>query len=576
MVDRVQRSFGRQADAARHRAPQSPVPEAKSLASSGVDTYVPKLLPGPGALQPKAALALQRTVGNRATTIAIQRHQLDPGREGEGEESDEIVQRRTGPATAGVQRTAGHRSTRRSASFGRTSPAGAGTPLWGNGGHALQRDKGGTAVKVPPGADPKAPVPEGDKGVPDPDVLAKALKEYKSFVDGGPYTKADFVPDFTENFGKFDTKYDPGARQLDISMRIKFTFPDLPVPKVTDIQTMMQAIKVRAIRAGYVTNFLGQVHKGWSGKFQFKNIREPQAVWGKLNPVSVKLNVTPTKTNEHYTMKAYLNKKGTANVSPNPAAGKKGSGTVTFFKGDIDSSTQDFTGDKNTAPHEIARLQRNLPKIRFANNSADIDAKYIPDLIYVADYLKRMNRPKFQITAVGHANKTGGASINSPLSAKRAANVRDKLKGFGVSNHDLDSIGVGSQGATAHGSWRKVDFRIKTDPSFSNVQDTTLHEFGHMLGLDDEYVAGRAIQLQHQRNFVRKMLGNPDYGPGQENKYADEVSKVDALQSASVMYSGDEIRAQHYVTMWQALYNVAETAKAPVPAFTFKDWKVVE
>jgi hypothetical protein len=72
------------------------------------------------------------------------------------------------------------------------------------------------------------------------------------------------------------------------------------------------------------------------------------------------------------------------------------------------------------------------------------------------------------------------------------------------------------------------------------------------------------------------MLGDEAYGKGQKNKYADEVTKVDPLSSASVMESGNEIRVYHYVTMWQALYDTAAKApKQPAPPFTWKDWKVI-
>ena len=289
----------------------------------------------------------------------------------------------------------------------------------------------------------------------------------------------------------------------------------------------------------------------------------------------MKLNVTKDDANPHYIMKANLNKTGTANVSPNPADNVT-PGSVTFFKGDLDSKTQPFTGSAQTATDEVTRLQRNLPKIRFAPNAAHIEGKYIPDLHYVADYLSRMNRPKFGIVVVGRANKSGPEPLNQKVSNDRAANVLNKLKALGVTNHVLTARGDGSTGAAADGSWRKVDFEITTDKSFSNVQDTTLHEFGHMIGLDDEYQAGRAIQLQHQRKFMQKMLGNEAYGKKNKNKYADEITTVDPLQSASVMYSGDEVRAGHYVTMWQALYNAAEKApNQPAPKFTFKDWKVI-
>lgn len=558
----------------RTHGPKSAAPKT-DIASTGR----PLLPEGPSrGLAPHDLLRLQRIAGNKAARIAVQRHKLSESREGIGEEDDEIerpVQTYVDRGQPHVQRWgSGLRTGRRAPSFGRHGAPPARPRLWGTAGAApvQRKNGGGAAVKDPAHA----------KGVPDAKdaaadakaaELKTALKEYGEFVGGGPYKINDFVPDFTENFGKFDTVYDPGDKKLTINMRVKFTFPDLPVPKVVNPMDIINVVKVKAIRAAYVTNFLTQVHTGWSGKFQFKNVREPEAVWNKLNPISVKLNVTASDTNPHYVMKAFLKKAGTANVSPNP---KKGAGTVTLFKGDLDPSTQSFTGSKQTGPDEITRLQRNLPKIRFANNSTDIEPKYVPDLRYVSDYLKRMNTPRFEIDIIGRANKTGPEPPNVAMSVKRAQAVQDRMKAFGVTNHGLTHKGVGSAGATADGSWRKVDFDIKVDKSFSNIQDTTLHEFGHMLGLDDEYVTTRAIQLQHQRNFVRKMLGTEDYGKGNENKYADEVSKKDPLESASVMYSGNEVRVYHYVTMWQALFNTAaKAAKQPATPFTFKDWKVI-
>lgn len=534
-------------------------------------------------------LLLQQSMGNRALRQTIQQHSIPEGRRGVGEEEDQIQAQRD---PAQVQRHSipegrrgfgqeedviqAKRERPRQSAFGRIANTTPARQLWGNNQTThIQRKNGKDKGKAAPkGADPKAAGKVAGKAVKeDPAQVKQAKQEHAAFVGGGPYRFNDYVPDFTENFGKFDAIYNPSGKQFTAKMRVKFTFPDLPVPKGKTIFDQINATVVRAIHSAYAASFIGQVHKGWSGKYAFRNIRQPQSVWGTLNPINAKINVTSVKANQHYTMKAYLKKAGTANVSPNP---KKGAGTVTLFKGDLDPSTQSFTGSKQTAPDEVARLRRNLPKIRFANNATAIDAKYIPDLRYVADYLKRMNRPKFNINVTGHASKTGNEPQNVTLSQGRAKAVHDKLQTFGVTNHKLSMTGVGSMGATAHGSWRKVDFGVTVDKGFSNIQDTTLHEFGHMMGLDDEYVTGRPQQLKHQRKFVRKMLGDKAYGKGQENKYADEVTKVDPLSSASVMESGNEIRVYHYVTMWQALYDTAAKAsKQPATPFTWKDWKVI-
>jgi outer membrane protein OmpA-like peptidoglycan-associated protein len=547
------------------RMPLPPEPVTRDVAGALVARDTVKRLTGGWGLTSTGLLALQRMAGNKAALIAVQRHELSPSRQGTGDEED-VIERP-------VQRLVG--------GFGYGAAATRPVQLWGRAGSAPVQRKGPTssATGTPKGATKGSGSKgggtkgSGSKAGGTKADEAKAQAEYKAFVAGGPYRINNFVPDFTEDFGKFDTVYNPGARQLTVNMRVKFTFPDLPVPPVVTKADAEAAMKVRAFHAAYAQNFIGQVQRGWSGKFQFKNVREPASVWGRLNPVSVKINVTGVKSNPHYVMKAYVKKSDVANVSPNP---KKGAGTVELYKGDLNPATQDFTGSKKTGPDEVTRLKRNLPKIHFANGSSTIESKYLPDLQYVADYLKRMNRPKFTIVVVGHANKVGSGPLNEVISARRAQNVRKALADFGVTNHILRVRGAGTAGATADGSWRKVDFAITVDKSFSNVQDTTLHEFGHMLGLDDEYVTSRAIQLKHQRKLLQQMLGTSAYGKGQENKYANEVSKVDPLQSASVMYSGNEVRVYHYVTMWQALFNTAATAGSPpTPAFSRADWKVI-
>jgi outer membrane protein OmpA-like peptidoglycan-associated protein len=533
---------------------------------------------------------LQQSLGNKAfrSVMAnyVQRHTLPEGRQAVGEEEDEIqarreerVQRHTLPE--GRQAVGEEEDEiQRSPTFGRTRPVPV-RSLWGNG-HAIQRDKGKGAVAPkgvdPKGADPKLAAPKGkvEAKVEDP-IVKKASKELETFIGGSPYIKNNFEPDNQENYGKFDVTYHPGKKLIQADMRVKFTFPDAPVPEIKSILDFGPAAQMMAIHQMYIANFIAQVHKGWSGRFQFRNVREPQAVWGKLNPVSVKVNVTPVQANQHYTMKANLKTAGTANVSGNKF--KKDPSTITLFKGDLDPTKQPNTGVKAIGIDELTRLQPNLPKVHFAAGSAKIPAKYTPDFQFIADYLKRMNRPKFVLDVVGRANKTGDEPDNLKYSTARAQAVADKLKSMGVNNHTINVKGVGSTGATKDGAWRKTDIIPQLDKGFNNVQDTTLHEFGHMLGLDDEYVrAGdtRKFTMLHKQKEMQKMLGDKGYGKGQENKYADEVSAVNPLTSASVMERGNDIRMYHYVTLWQGLYNAAMSAAGPVPPFTWKDWKVVE
>lgn len=495
------------------------------------------------------------------TKPAVQRHTIPPGRQGVGSEDEEI---QTKPLI------------QRAPSFERMNEEGmiAGVrarSLWGNGAlPTVQRKNGDKAPKDVNIKD--APKAKAEAKAEDP-AVKQAKEEYQKYVAGGPYTYENYVPDTAENFGKFDATYNPGSKLLTLDMRVKFVFPDMSVPKGKLAPIIEKTQK--ETQKTYIATFIQHVTTGWSGKYAFKNIREPQSVWGKLNPIRAKVNVQSVESKQHYTFNKYF--KNLAGKIPNVASNTTGQVSMYVF----DTIKQGFTGNASVGQGEVVRLRRNLPKTHFANGSADIDAKYIPDLQFVADYLRRMSRPKFEIEVVGHANKTGKESVNLKYSALRAQAVKDKLRAFGVTNHKLTSRGVGSAGATADGSWRKVDFVITTDKSFSNVQDVDMHEFGHMLGLDDEYYRGagdtRSNTTQHKMKVMQKMLGSEAYGKGQEDKYADEVTKIYATEaSAGIMHAGNEVRVYNYVTFWQALSDTAaKGASQPADAFTWKDWKII-
>ena len=62
-------------------------------------------------------------------------------------------------------------------------------------------------------------------------------------------------------------------------------------------------------------------------------------------------------------------------------------------------------------------------------------------------------------------------------------------------------------------------------------------------------------------------------------EYAEKTSRRDdpIIDSASIMHSGDDLRIQHYVTFWKALYETTSTkAAVPTPKFGHKDWKFAE
>lgn len=567
----------------------------------------------PAAISHEDVLSLQQGFGNKAMRgLIAQRHTIPRGRQAVGTEEEEVqtkpfAQRHTIPK--GRQAIGEDEDViqekpalQRAPAFGRQGyrPAGSGRALWGRDDTSSIQRKHGLDLKEPVKSPPEAkkdagggapdakkmPVEdkaEAKKEPPADDPLVKqATQDYEKFVSGGPYTIPNYVPDKADkkyHYGKFDAVYDPAKKLLSANMRVKFQFPDLPEAKEGDPLSKKLAQISQVLKDSYITFFTIYTSYGWSGKFNFSNVRQPKSVWGKLNPIQVKVNVTPVESDQHYTLNKYYKdvvdpETGLGKV---PSVSSNISSTVNMYK--FDPTKRGFTGKKVIGAGEKARLERNLPKIHFATASAQIPARYLPDLQYIADYLKRMNRPKFEIDVVGHASKTGDEAENMKYSEARAQAVADKLKSLGVTNHKITYGGIGSIGATASGAWRKVDFYVEVDKSFSNVQDVELHEFGHMLGLDDEYTrADETRGYTTQKELLVKMLGSEEYGAGKEGKYGSEISKIEKKNikpSAGVMYAGNEVRVYNYVTFWQALYDTAaKAANQPSPPFTWKDWKV--
>lgn len=379
-------------------------------------------------------------------------------------------------------------------------------------------------------------------------------KFYQAKLDFPKFAAGTYsYPNFTIGLnGKFDLDYQPAANRANVTVKVKFAFPDEDLSKM-GLGEMANAIISQVQRQ---QQFVNQIAAQWSGRYQFKNVREPQTIWSKLNPVDVKVNVTAVQSDQHFTVNLYSKTKGRANV---------GGGQVHMFAG---SDVPKPAFNPGTAQGELLRVRRNTPTpILFANNSADVPGDAAAKLQFLGTYLSRINNPKFEITITGHASATGNKTQNQKLSEQRAQNVAAILTGAGVTQHKLQPSGVGQTGATAEDQWRKVEIASATPVGWQNMQDTTAHEFGHMIGLGDEYLGNDPTQtLATHYDLVAKAFGKD---------YADQVAKRGDTDYASIMEGGDDVRIQHYVTFWSALAETTQKAALPDPKFGYDDWKFI-
>ena len=377
-------------------------------------------------------------------------------------------------------------------------------------------------------------------------ALVKARQDFTTF-SGGTYS----LPNFKKGLnGKFDVEYHPAAKRLDIKMRLKFQFVG---------KGWKQANK-----QAYIANYLNQVDQAWGGRYTFKNVRQPQGVWGKLNPVRVKLNLTEVKSGQHFTIRA---SKGTGGAQVDQ-------GVTKFYKGDEATESPFYQAD--VLAGETARLASINPSpVLFGRNSAAFGAaapNARADLTFMAKYLSRINVPRFEIKIVGHTATTGSKVFSEALSKQRAQAVEGLLKGGGAGNHNLVTSWEGDTGMDKTAASRKVTVTPSIPAGFVNEFKTMPHEFGHMLGLGDLYKTPTAKALATHHELVTKAFGA---------KYADLVAKrgaspVTAGQSAEVMDVGVDVRIHDYVTIWSGLVEATLKAPVPAPPFGYGDWKFAE
>jgi hypothetical protein len=191
-----------------------------------------------------------------------------------------------------------------------------------------------------------------------------------------------------------------------------------------------------------------------------------------------------------------------------------------------------------------------------------------------------VHQPKFLLTVTGHVatdpaavtpqQKRDAARRAMTLSRQRANAVRDTIRAAGNTQHRITIDPKGDTAGVAAPLGDKVEIASITDPAFVNVQPVLPHEFGHMLGLGDEYTqAGAPVGSNTTHYNASKAALGQDV--------ADSFAKV-TVDAAGIMQGGKDVRPVHYVTLWQALGDAAATAtvpKAPNALFTANDWKFV-
>jgi outer membrane protein OmpA-like peptidoglycan-associated protein len=374
--------------------------------------------------------------------------------------------------------------------------------------------------------------------------------------------------------GMFDAGYFPFAGLMPVTVKIKFNFVS------ADNAPNLFAAAWRALggedvsrffwsdteKADFKRDYISRIVARWSAKFTMTSTKPCWAFTAV--PLVTPLEVD-TDDEAHFV--------ATVHKSPGPGIDYKSitylpdmahperPSTATLYSSDVQEEP-DF-GSPSVATSERQRIEAALTAagaspVLFEKDKDVITPAARTALTAFADALKQKNPsdPLIPLKVDGFASSEGDATRNTTLADGRAVAVRNLLSSLGVPQ-PIGVLGHGAVGAPEDASNRKAD--ITVDHAFETTYATNRysvgeHEFGHMLGLPDEYQNNTTGALGTlQTNYSGLVTSAGVQGPA-----------VWGVRTASQMSTGIDVLPRHYVTLWEAL------GRMTTPDITQAEWKL--
>ncbi len=442
--------------------------------------------------------------------------------------------------------------------------------------------------------------------VPDPDGIDNIL-EKANFLFSGPYTLTNHVP--STSIGKFDAEYDPITDELKIIVKLSFDFVDLgddyasvTVPsKPVDANYLKKKWDATA-KQPWIAAFQHQIDQIWNGKFTMQCIRPG---WADVRAVPVMEVREVPLGQQHFKVKvdkaALVNDQGQEKMRTQGGSSFVDSvgSTAQLREFDLVDKISDpavheylHAGEKSgniTPAYKLDRerldnMLRQFSELAFQGNSTNLANPRL--LMNLIDAIKRTEIPSklSHLHPIILEKNLAPAPYERPnwrLAALRAQQIEHQLQQAGIRNPI--QVKLGSQ------NFNGLIVKIGTpDPAIENtyVQNwqriSAAHEFGHMIGLVDEYNPAASTDM------VKKMISDGTLPPGTPGNHLSSAgqsksSGQGAKQSAyaklldetnqtapdftydkgipmttSLMTGGYEVMAQHFVTFWEALTTMTQ------------------
>lgn len=426
----------------------------------------------------------------------------------------------------------------------------------------------------------------------------------RKVFDARTFEKKDWRP--STGTGKFDAIYKPSEGILHIVMKVFFNFQDAD-PAYKDVAADPKEMK-----------WSSSGKKDWAAKWTESVLGK----WGDVAPftcdkagftdVRAKPRVEIVQVKEpgksHYSLdvsKSFRKKEGGMRAGGQSGVDRVGGGMFQeqdvyekINKSKVSQHLRATEGTTNIMPayqrdrEKLIDLLSTVPAIGFEDGSDTFDDSGEACANTLATTIKDLRRTS-ALSELHPIWIMVGIDTGEPrtLLLTRFRKIKDVLVAAGVTNP------LSAKEANAPHSWAHAEAAPETQEVKDNYMArwdryTSAHEFGHMIGLLDEYCPAVSPDLilkmvnegaipANQTTLSSHAKGKQGNNEANQTAYASLLTKTNLTvpnwarptaakdeKGTSIMSGGFEVLRQHHITMWEVL---AEMTKADVPE---ANWKV--
>jgi outer membrane protein OmpA-like peptidoglycan-associated protein len=301
----------------------------------------------------------------------------------------------------------------------------------------------------------------------------------------------------------------------------------------------------------FETDFVKSVHEMWSKKHLLM-LAEPGFA-SYLCDVDISARIESDPKDAHTVIDVVKPNPNEKRFRPRVTGVEKKEDSKTTHTAQLDFRDPSIEQTKNIKEADMIRQVGN-----FDFDSDKINADCREDIDKIKEFIKIIPRADeidsnaFHLHLVGRASSQGSADYNKKLSERRMKSVLKELDAPGIGSSFIDA--EGEVEATESADFRRVNvgvFISNDNKETTTKQNMAAHEFGHMIGLGDEYIEKKP-DIPNTR--VKFFGDNPTHTDIVKEAVDEDAANELLIQnSKSIMSQGNEVKRGHYAFFVGAL-----------------------